>query len=138
MSSPYPGNIPSNVGKDAKYSVRTGKSGTYMVTLRYWVDDRERALLATDAHQALVDLVNTVKNQHNGRPGRVVLHQRVLRRVGAGDRRTLLLRRPLPQASRVRLRGDDSRPQGTAGIEAGRGLARTTRGYQVHLEGFWS
>ena len=68
MAVLYPGNIPSNVGKDAKYSVVSGADG-YEIRLTYRVSNRERALLTTDAHPELVEMVNAVKNEVNLVPG---------------------------------------------------------------------
>lgn len=64
----YPGPIPSNVSKDAKYSIRSGPDG-YVVKLLFRLTAREEALLATDRHTALVDMVNAVKIEHTGKPG---------------------------------------------------------------------
>lgn len=68
MALPYPGNIPSNVSKDAKYSVVSGQDG-YEVRLVYRLSSREKALLTTDGHPGLVDMVNEVKQEANGAPG---------------------------------------------------------------------
>jgi hypothetical protein len=68
MAIPYPGNVPSNVGKDAKYSVAR-EDGEFVVKLLYRMSARERELLTNDEHPALVDMVNAVKTEHNGVPG---------------------------------------------------------------------
>ncbi|KLR59936.1 hypothetical protein IMCC26207_110175 [Actinobacteria bacterium IMCC26207] len=68
MAVIYPGNIPANVGKDAKYSVVSGADG-YEVRLVYRVSKREKQLLTTAAHPNLVEMVNAVKKEHNGTPG---------------------------------------------------------------------
>jgi hypothetical protein len=68
MSLIYPGLAPSNVNKDAKYSIRTGANGME-VQLTYRVSDRERALLSTDRHEPLVNMVNAVKTDVNGQAG---------------------------------------------------------------------
>lgn len=68
MAIVYPGLAPSNVNKDAKYSIRTDEGG-WVVHLLYRVSDRERALLTTDAHADLVEMVNEVKTEVNGQPG---------------------------------------------------------------------
>jgi len=68
MAIVYPGMNPSNVNKDAKYSIKTG-DGDWVVHLLYRVSDRERALLTTDRHAALVEMVNAVKTEVNGQPG---------------------------------------------------------------------
>ncbi len=68
MMMTYPGLVPSNVSKDAKYSVRNGESG-WEVHLLYRVSSRERALLANSSHQRLVEMVNEVKEQYAGAPG---------------------------------------------------------------------
>jgi hypothetical protein len=68
MAVPYPGNIPSNVGKDAKYSV-SRNDGDFVVKLLYRTSTRDRELLTNDQHPDLVDMVNAVKTAHNGVPG---------------------------------------------------------------------
>lgn len=68
MSQPYPGNIPSNVSKDAKYSVISGTDG-YEVRLVYRLSSRESELLTTDQHPELVAMVNDVKQEYNGALG---------------------------------------------------------------------
>ena len=57
----YPGLAPSNVNKDAKYSVVSGEGG-YEVRLCN-ASSREVALLTTGDHDELVDMVNTVKQR---------------------------------------------------------------------------
>jgi hypothetical protein len=68
MAVPYPGNIPSNVSKDAKYSVRSGDGG-YEIRLIFRLSAKEKALLTTDDHEELVEMVNDVKIECNGAPG---------------------------------------------------------------------
>jgi len=68
MTLIYPGLAPSNVSKDAKYSIRSGREG-YEVQLLYRVSSRERALLAHDGHQELVEMVNAIKEEVAGAPG---------------------------------------------------------------------
>ena len=70
MTTIYPGRIPSNVNRDAKYSVRSSDGG-YVVSLLFRLSQRERALLATDRHEALVEMVNDIKVSINGAPGGV-------------------------------------------------------------------
>lgn len=62
---PFTGNAPSNVSKDAKYSV--GINGE--IRLLYRINNRERELLATNEHEALAARVNAVKVAKNGTPG---------------------------------------------------------------------
>lgn len=62
---PYTGLIPSNVNKDAKYSVSV--SGD--IRLVYYVSNRVRELLATNDHDALSEMVNAVKTAVNGVQG---------------------------------------------------------------------
>lgn len=69
MSYPYPGLSPSNVNKDAKYSVVSGQNGGWEVRLIYRVSEREKALLTTDRHEQLVAQVNKVKEELTGSPG---------------------------------------------------------------------
>lgn len=64
----YPGYVPSNVSKDAKYTIRHGASG-WEVQLPFRVSDREVFLLAHDGHPELVDMVNRVKADANGAEG---------------------------------------------------------------------
>lgn len=68
MSTKYTGNAPSNVNKDAKYSVVRGAGG-WEVRLIYRLSSSERALVTTSSHPELVDLVNGVKEDVNGAPG---------------------------------------------------------------------
>jgi len=68
MAQPYPGLVPSNVSKDAKYSVVHGPDGMH-VRLTYEIDRRERALLTTGEHPELVEMVNAVKEEFQGTPG---------------------------------------------------------------------
>ncbi|MGQ0823752.1 MAG: hypothetical protein ACT4OX_01765 [Actinomycetota bacterium] len=68
MASRYTGNVPSNVSKDAKYSVVHGTEG-WEVRLIYRLSSAERALVTTGSHPELVELVNEVKDDVNGAPG---------------------------------------------------------------------
>ncbi len=65
MPQPYPANIPSNVSKDAKYSVISADT-KYEVRLIHRVNETERSFLTTGAHPNLVDMVNAVKRECNG------------------------------------------------------------------------
>jgi hypothetical protein len=56
----YTGATPSNVAKDAKYSVRWGTGGDE-IRREYRANNRVRHLLTTSQHPALVDMVNEVK-----------------------------------------------------------------------------
>ena len=67
----YPGMVPSNVGRDAKYSVVWGAEGQMEVRLIYRISAGERVLLTTDRHEALVEIVNDIKVGANGAPGGV-------------------------------------------------------------------
>jgi len=64
---PYTGHVPSNVSKDAKYTVTAGGE----VRLTYRLNAREKELLTTATHPKLVDMVNAVKHELNGVPGGV-------------------------------------------------------------------
>jgi len=64
----YEGNWPSNVSKDAKYSIRTAE-GQYVVGVEYRSSDREKWYPTTDQHDALVEMVNRIKVAINGKPG---------------------------------------------------------------------
>ena len=50
---PYSGHCPSNIGKDAKYSM----SAAGEVRLTYHIDSRTRDLLTTDGHPTLAKMV---------------------------------------------------------------------------------
>src|SRR5688572_3869824 len=65
----YPGLIPSNVSRDAKYSVVSSRNGGMEIRLVYRISARERELLTTDRHDSLVDMVNSVKVAATGQPG---------------------------------------------------------------------
>lgn len=64
----YPGLVPSNVSKDAKYSVRS-REGEWHVSLVYRLNNREQELLTTADHPELVEMVNDVKVEANGVAG---------------------------------------------------------------------
>lgn len=68
MAVPYPGNVPSNVNKDAKYSVVSGRDG-YQVRLIVTLSRGVKELLTTDQHPELVEMVNEIKREYNGAPG---------------------------------------------------------------------
>jgi hypothetical protein len=68
MARVYSGNLPSNVSKDAKYSVVRGSDG-WDVRLVYRLSSSERALVTTSSHPELVQLVNDVKEDVNGVAG---------------------------------------------------------------------
>jgi len=65
----YPGRSPSNVSRDAKYSVVHSATGAMEIRLVYRISNRERQLLSTDHHPDLVEMVNSVKGQLHGVPG---------------------------------------------------------------------
>ncbi|MEV0939743.1 hypothetical protein AB0I90_05105 [Micromonospora wenchangensis] len=67
----YPGLSPSNVNKDAKYSVVSSRGGGMEVRLVYRISARERDLLTNDRHENLVAMVNGVKDQIRGSLGGV-------------------------------------------------------------------
>lgn len=56
----FQGNSPRNVARDAKYSVRSGRSGP-VVALTYRTADDERWYATTEEHPELVKMVNQVK-----------------------------------------------------------------------------
>jgi hypothetical protein len=56
----YPGHVPSNVARDAKYSVVWGSEGRMEVRLIYRISGGERVLLTTDRHDELVEMVNEI------------------------------------------------------------------------------
>lgn len=63
----FRGNCPSNVARDAKYSVRE-RGGESVVTLQYRTPDGERWLVTNRDHPQLVKMVNAVKIQHRASP----------------------------------------------------------------------
>jgi hypothetical protein len=65
----YPGLCPSNVNKDAKYSVVHSPTVSMKIRLVYRVSNREKELLTTDRHDELVDMVNKVKLELTGWSG---------------------------------------------------------------------
>jgi hypothetical protein len=67
----YTGYAPSNVARDAKYSIRHDLDGEMKVHLVYRSGHRERALLSTDLHLRLVHMVNDVKLEVQGATGGV-------------------------------------------------------------------
>lgn len=69
MALLYPGHVPATVAKDAKYSVVHGKGDRMQVRLVFRLSHTERELLTTDQHDALVKLVNEVKEEHVGVSG---------------------------------------------------------------------
>ena len=69
MLVPYPGLCPSNVNKDAKYSVVYSPTEPMEIRLVYRVSNREKELLTTDRHDELVEMVNKVKLELTGFPG---------------------------------------------------------------------
>jgi hypothetical protein len=66
---PYPGLSPSNVNKDAKYSVISSREGGWKVRLIYRSDEGEKSLLTIRRHRKLVAMVNNVKEELKGRLG---------------------------------------------------------------------
>ncbi len=65
----YTGLAPSNVSSDASYSV-VGPESAPEIRLKFRISNRERALLTTDGHPDLVDMVNAVKKAISaGTPG---------------------------------------------------------------------
>lgn len=67
MLTRYTGATPSNVNRDAKYSVVSGATGDE-IRLIYRVSARELYLLTTAQHPKLVSMVNTAKIEINGQP----------------------------------------------------------------------
>lgn len=63
----YTGHTPSNVSRDAKYTVTANGE----IRLEYRLDSRTKELLSTTRHPTLVDMVNAVKLEINRTPGGV-------------------------------------------------------------------
>jgi hypothetical protein len=89
MADLYRGYVPSNVSRDAKYSIRRDlDDGEMKVHLLFRSGHRERALLSTDLHLPLVQMVNDVKTEVQGREGGVFYLNEwghVLVKTGNGD-----------------------------------------------------
>ena len=64
----FEGNCPTNVSKDAKYTVRL-EDGDYVVGLFFRSADGELWYPSNGEHPELVNMVNKVKNQYSGNPG---------------------------------------------------------------------
>lgn len=64
----YPGLVPMNVNKDAKYSIKR-HDGDWRVCVPYRLNDREIELLTTASHPSLVERVNDIKTAVTGTPG---------------------------------------------------------------------
>jgi hypothetical protein len=67
MLTPYRGLTPSNVSRDAKYSVVSGTTGDDEIRLIYHVSTRELYLLTTSQHSELVKMVNDAKVEISGK-----------------------------------------------------------------------
>jgi hypothetical protein len=66
--TPFIGNTPGNVNKDAKYSIKRDQ-GKWVVELLFRLSHLEKTLLATHEHPVLVGMVNLVKENVVGQPG---------------------------------------------------------------------
>jgi hypothetical protein len=69
MLAIHEGNWPAVVNRDAKYHVK--HRGKYVVELQYRTAEGEKWCMTTTLHDALVEMVNAVKNEANGSPGGV-------------------------------------------------------------------
>jgi hypothetical protein len=65
--TPFPGNCPRNVNRDAKYAVRYA-DGEMKVTIVYRHPNGEQWLASTGEHPELVEMVNRVKRAVSGIP----------------------------------------------------------------------
>ena len=63
----FRGNCPTNVAKDAKYTVRSGEAGP-VVSLTFNTGDDERWYMTTENHPELVAMVNAVKTGQGSAP----------------------------------------------------------------------
>jgi hypothetical protein len=63
----FRGNCPANVNKDAKYTVRSSKTGP-VVALTFNAGDDERWYMTTEKHPELVAMVNAVKISRGSAP----------------------------------------------------------------------
>lgn len=64
----FRGNCPTNVSRDAKYSVRY-EEGDYVVGVVYRSDEGEIWYPISGEHPDLVEMVNAIKVHYNGQPG---------------------------------------------------------------------
>jgi hypothetical protein len=62
---PYTGYFKAGIGKDAAYSIKRD-GGDWAVKLVYQLNGRERALLSTDEHDLLVEMVTAVQRAKPG------------------------------------------------------------------------
>ena len=136
MAEPYEGYAPSNVARDAKYSIRHDPDdGEMKVHLLYRVGHRERALLSTDLHLKLVRMVNAVKVEVQGTEGGIFYINEwghVL--VKSADRQCYYAGLSPDDDPPLTFMFDghevSSAPSGR--VEAGRSVAGPPRGDQVH------
>ena len=117
MASHYTGNVPSNVSKDAKYSVVRGSDG-WEVRLIYRLSSAERALVTTSAHPDLVVLVNDIKEDVNGVPGGAFYINEYKHVLVPTDDGCLCAGRYLPLL-RFRFEGREISPEAPAGLTEG-------------------
>lgn len=117
MASRYRGNVPSNVSKDAKYSVVNGSDG-WEVRLIYRLSSTERALVTSSAHPELVVLVNALKEDINGVPGGAFYINEYKHVLVPTEEGCLYAGRYLPLL-RFRFEGQEISPEAPTGLSAG-------------------
>lgn len=113
----YPGNAPSNVSKDAKYSVVRGAAG-WEVRLVYRLSSSERALVTTSNHPDLVEMVNNAKVEGNGAEGGP-FYVNEYRHVVVPTSDGPLFAGKYAPLLRFRFEGADISPEAPAGLEVG-------------------
>jgi hypothetical protein len=113
----YPGNVPSNVSKDAKYSVVSGGSG-WEIRLIYRLSSSERALVTTGSHPELVEMVNGAKIEGTGSEGGA-FYINEYRHVLVPTADGCLYAGTYAPLLRFRFEGDDISPEAPAGLTPG-------------------
>jgi hypothetical protein len=113
----YPGNVPSNVSKDAKYSVVSGKDG-WEIRLIYRLSSAERALVTTGSHPDLVDMVNNAKIEGSGVEGGA-FYINEYRHVLVPTADACLFAGTYAPLLRFRFEGVDISPEAPSGLEPG-------------------
>ena len=69
MPTPFHGNCPRTVSKDAKYSVVSDGTGGHEIRLILRLNNSEKALLTSAKHPTLVKMINSVKSADGSPPG---------------------------------------------------------------------
>lgn len=113
----YPGNVPSNVSKDAKYSVVSGNDG-WEIRLIYRLSSSERALVTTGSHPELVEMVNNAKIEGNAVEGGA-FYINEYRHVLVPTAEGCLFAGTYAPLLQFRFEGVDISPEAPSGLEPG-------------------